>query len=101
MTSETSVQDEESGHSECWCCGQSAPSGQMVRLGNHPEVALCLRCARFVAHRANEIEDRQRTGPAVLARNVVRRVRRAVVDHGWHNKPIVGPGLQWLGRHLP
>lgn len=101
MSSETRVQDEESVHSECWCCGQSAPSGQMVHLGNHPEVAVCLACARFVAHRADEIEDRQRTGPAVVARNVVRRVRRSVVDHGWHNKPIVGPGLQWLGRHLP
>ena len=101
MTSETAVQDENSRQSECWCCGQRALSGQMVHLGNHPEVALSLRCARFVAHQAGEIEDRQRVGPAVLAREVVRRVRSGVVEHGWHDKPIVGPGLRWLGRHLP
>ncbi len=101
MTSKTTEQAEEPGQSECWCCGRPTPSGQMVQLDNHPEVALCLGCARFVAHRASEIEDRQRTGPAVLARDVVRRVRRAVVHHGWHNKPMVGPGPRWLGRHLP
>ncbi|MEO3936180.1 hypothetical protein V3N99_05390 [Dermatophilaceae bacterium Soc4.6] len=67
------VQDEESGQSEGW----------------------------FVARQANEIEDRQRTGPAGLARDIVRRVRSAVVDPGRDNRPVVGPGLRWLGRHLP
>ena len=101
MTSETRAPSKKFSQSECWCCGQPTPSGQVVRLDNHPEVSLCLRCARFVAHRASEIEDRQRSGPAVLARGVVRRARRSVVAHQWHNKPIVGPGLRWLGHHLP
>jgi hypothetical protein len=30
---------------ECWCCGQQQPPAEMIHLGNHPEVALCLRCA--------------------------------------------------------
>ena len=76
-------------------------AGQSVHLGNHPEVAPCLGCARFVANRAREIEDRERTGPAVRARDLMRRARRTVVEHGWHDKPIVGPVLRWLGRHTP
>lgn len=64
-------------------------------------VAVCLGCARFVALRAREIEDRGRGGPAVRVRDVVRGARRAVVDRGLHDTPIVGAGLRWLGRQLP
>lgn len=101
MTSETVVHDQESEDSECWCCAQAIPPGEMVRLDNHPEVALCLGCARFLAQRVSAIEDRERTGPAVLARDVVRRMRRAVIDHSWHTRPLVGTGLRWPGRYLP
>jgi hypothetical protein len=73
----------------------------MVHLGNHPEVALCLRCARWAAKQAWEIEDRDRTGALVLARDRFRALRSRVVDRGWQHNRYVGRPLRWLGKHLP
>jgi hypothetical protein len=72
-----------------------------VRLGHHPEVALCLGCARWAAKRAWEIEDRARTGPVVGVRNRFRALRRAVVDRGWHRHRLLGGPLRWVGKRLP
>ena len=87
--------------STCWCCGVIERPNRLVQLGNHPEVGLCLRCAHSVSKWAWEIEDRDRTGPAVRARDGMRRLRRMVVRHGWHRNAIVGRGLRWLGRFTP
>ncbi|HEV2885621.1 MAG TPA: hypothetical protein VGX49_01805, partial [Jatrophihabitans sp.] len=65
--------DEPPGRSECWCCGRVEAPERMVRLGAHPEVALCLGCAHFVHRAASEIEDRSRTGFRVRVRDRVRR----------------------------
>ncbi|GAC1600732.1 MAG: hypothetical protein NVS3B21_27950 [Acidimicrobiales bacterium] len=101
MTTTDATDGEMPNGGECWCCGQNASLGQTVRLGNHPEVELCLRCARFVAKRAGEIEDQQRPGFAVKVREAMRHVRRTVVQRGWHNTPILGGALRWIGRHTP
>lgn len=85
----------------CWCCGEPVDPGRTVRLGQHPEVRLCLRCAHFVHQRAREIEDEDRRGPAVLVRDGLRRARAGVIRRGWHRSRLLGPGLRWLGRHLP
>jgi len=73
----------------------------MVRLGNHPEVALCLRCARWAAKQAAQIEDLTRTGPLVRVRNLLRLARRTVIQHDWHRNRWLGGVLRWLGRRLP
>lgn len=101
MNAVTAIDDAPSSRSECWCCGAVGATESMVRLGNHPEVGLCTRCAHFVHSRAWEIEDRDRTGPAVRGRDAFRSLRRAVVARGWHNNRIVGGRLRWLGKHLP
>jgi hypothetical protein len=75
--------------------------GPNVRLGNHPEVAVCLRCAHWLSRRAREVEDRSRSGPGVAWRNVVRRVRAEVMRRGWQGRPFIGGPLRWLGRRLP
>lgn len=86
---------------ECWCCGATRPPVEMVHLGNHPEVALCVRCCRFAAKQAWEIEDRGRVDPLALARQQLRGVRRAVVARGWHQHPLIGKPVRWIGRRLP
>jgi hypothetical protein len=101
MTAQTAIEDEQARPSQCWCCGCSGAADRMVHLGNHPEVELCLRCARSVAKWADEIEERDRHGLAVRARDQARRVRKSVVRHGWHNAPVIGPALRWLGRRTP
>ena len=73
----------------------------MVRLGNHPEVALCLRCARWAAKQAKEVEDRTRTGRLVLVRDRLRLARQEVIQRGWHRNRWAGRPLRWLGKHLP
>lgn len=85
----------------CWCCGQSQPAERVVHLGNHPEVVVCLRCAHFVHKQAWEIEDRDRSGPLPRSRDAFRQMRRTVVEHGWHQSPLIGRPLRWLGNHLP
>jgi hypothetical protein len=73
----------------------------MVHLGNHPEVALCVRCAHFVHKQAWKIEDGTRAGALAGARDAFRRVRREVVRRGWQHSSLFGPALRWLGKHLP
>lgn len=95
---------EENAHpdpSACWCCGRIDTRESMVHLGNHPEVALCLGCARWAAQQASEIEDHGRTGPLVRARGWFRSLRREVVDRGWHTHRVFGAPLRWIGKRLP
>lgn len=100
MTSRVAV-DEELNPAQCWCCGAVEDPANLVRLGNHPEVAVCIRCAHSLSKWAWEIEDRGRNGLAPRARDGIRRLRKTVVAHGWHDNKVVGRGLRWLGRFTP
>jgi hypothetical protein len=84
------------GDTDCWCCGQRYPNERLVRLGSHPEVAVCVRCAHFLHQQAVHREDALR--PPSSGRSGGRRV---VMDHHWHQRPVIGRPLRWLGRYLP
>lgn len=101
MNTTTAVEDEFASRSECWCCGDVEAPEKLVHLGNHPEVTLCLQCARWVGMQADGIEDRSRTGLAAMLRDRARFARRVVIQRGWHRLPIVGAALRRLGRHTP
>jgi hypothetical protein len=101
MASRTAVEDSDMKASECWCCSIVDDPDRMVHLGNHPEVALCLRCARWASKQAWEIEDRTKTGPLVIARDRFRALRRGVIDRGWQHSPLFGGPLRWIGKRLP
>ncbi len=102
MTSETAaVGQGGASSSQCWCCGNQVPPDKTVRLGNHPEVGVCIRCAHSLSKWAWELEDRDNTSPAARARNALRSVRVGVVRRGWHRNRLVGRYLRWLGRHTP
>jgi hypothetical protein len=66
----------------------------MVRLGSHPEVTVCPRCARFLHRQAAA-----RQGNPVV--RLSWRIRQAVIRHRWQHSRLLGPVLRWLGRHLP
>jgi hypothetical protein len=89
------------GAAECWCCGVTQAVNAMVHLGNHPEVTICTRCASSIKNWAREIEDRSRGGHAASARDAFRRLRRQVIQRGWHQRRWIGGPLRWLGRRLP
>ncbi len=102
MTADTAqATDEPPRRSECWCCGRIEDAARMVHLGNHPEVTLCLRCARWAAKQAKEIEDLTRTGRLVWVRDRLRLARQKVMQRGWHERRLIGRPLRWLGKHLP
>ena len=102
MSIRTAIEDEQPPRrSECWCCGRFDAADRLVHLGNHPEVAVCTRCAHSIHKWAGEIEDRDSAGLAVRARDAFRRVRKTVVRRGWHHHRLVGRPLRWLGRHTP
>lgn len=86
---------------ECWCCGQPVPVGQVVLLGRHPEVAVCLRCAHFLHQQARAREDEERPSLAGRGRDVLRAARESVIRHGWHQAPGIGRVLRWMGPRLP
>ena len=89
------------GAAECWCCGQRYPAERLVRLGSHPEVAVCLACAHFLHQQAGQRKDALRPSIASRLRDGLRWGRRVVMDHGWHQRPVIGRPLRWLGRRLP
>lgn len=72
-----------------------------MHLGNHPEVAVCIRCAHWLSKAAWELADRDKSSPAARARDGMRALRRTVVAHGWHERGPVGRVLRWLGRFVP
>ena len=86
---------------DCWCCGDRLPEASVVRLGNHPEAAVCLSCAHFLHKEATAREDAARPSPIGRLRDGLRSGRHLVIEHGWHRLPVVGPALRWLGRFLP
>lgn len=85
----------------CWCCGTTVPESAVVRLGGHPEVAVCLRCAHYLHQRARAREDAARPSLAGRFRDGLRAGRRLVMSRGWHQKPVIGPVLRRLGPRLP
>lgn len=93
--------DESGVQLACWCCGQRRPPTSVVHLGDHPEVAVCLRCAHFLHQQAQGREDALRPSPAARLRDVLRAGRRLVMRRGWHQKPGIGPLLRWLGPRMP
>jgi hypothetical protein len=92
---------ESTGPMQCWCCGQRRAEADVVRLGGHPEVAVCLPCAHFLHQQARGREDAARPSPAARVRDGLRAGRRLVMRHGWQHKPLIGPVLRWLGPRLP
>ena len=85
----------------CWCCGKEHPASALLRLDDHDEVRVCLWCAEYLAKRAHTRRDHMRPSIAGRGRNLLRSVRRTVMDHGWHQFPLFGPVLRWLGRYWP
>lgn len=98
-----SVQPEQERVSEtgCRCCGSEYPETQLVRLGSHPEVGVCLRCARWLQRRAVQRYDEQHPSPAARLRGGIQTVRDAVIRKGWHQRGTLGVALRWIDRDLP
>ena len=85
----------------CWCCGTGPGQDRLVHLHAHPEVTVCISCARWLSKSAGELEDRTRTGFAVRVRGRLRRARRLVMDHRWHDHRIIGRLLRWIEKYTP
>jgi hypothetical protein len=98
MSAETETAIDETGESSCWCCGRITAEKAMVRLGNHPEVGLCINCARYVGRRAR---DYQASMLHQQVRGAAESIRREVMSRGWHERPVIGPALLWISRHVP
>ena len=86
---------------ECWCCGSSFPEEHVVRLGQRPEVAVCLDCALFLNRRAMQRRDELSPSLARRVRSGLQACRDWVVARGWHAHGAFGSFLRWLDRHLP
>ncbi|MGH3516340.1 MAG: hypothetical protein ACRDQ7_02765 [Haloechinothrix sp.] len=97
------VQPEQEGASVtyCWCCGTEYPESQLVRLGRHPEVAVCVGCARWLRRRARQRYDEQHPSPTGRLRGGVQAIRAAVIRKGWHERGALGALLRRIDRHLP
>ena len=98
MSAETQTDIGQTGESTCWCCGHARSEDDLVHLGSHPEVGICIACAHFLRRRAR---DRQATVMRQTLRGAAESVRGQVMARGWHERPVVGPALKWLNQHLP
>ena len=93
--------NESAERSSCWCCGQEHMSEDMVHLGEHPEVDVCLRCAHYLHRQARGREDAQAQSPLARARDGMRSVGELVMRYDLQHKPVIGPILRWLGPRVP
>ena len=99
MTSAT--RPERAPSTACWCCGGDFPEAELVRLGEHPEVGLCLDCAVWVKRRAVARNQEQHPSlPGLLSRGLD-TARNAVITRGWHERGRVGVLLRRIDRWLP
>jgi hypothetical protein len=98
MSAQPQTAAEQAGPGSCWCCGRTSTEDGLVRLGNHPEVGICINCVHFLQRRAR---DHQATVMRQRLRGAAESVRREVMARGWHQRPVIGPALQWVNRHLP
>ena len=99
--SQLGVEESAADSVACWCCGQPLPTDSVVHLGDHPEVVVCLGCAHFLHQQARAREDALRPSAASRLRDGLRSARRVVLQRRWHQKPVIGRLLRWLGRRLP
>jgi uncharacterized paraquat-inducible protein A len=86
---------------ECWCCGAIFAEPDLLRLGEHPEVGICLGCAQYLYRRRTERLDRAKPSLGAEIRNMIRAARAAVIARGWADRPIIGPILRRIDRRLP
>jgi hypothetical protein len=96
MSAQAEASSGETGESGCWCCGRDASEETLVRLGNHPEVGVCLDCVGFLGRRAR---DREASLMRERLRGVADSIRNEVTAREWHRRPVIGPVLRWVGRH--
>jgi hypothetical protein len=98
MSAESETAIDQASESRCWCCGKVRPEDALVHLGSHPEVGICISCVHFLRLR---VRDSQATAMRQTLRGTAESIRRQVMARGWHERPIVGPALQWINRRLP
>lgn len=98
MSAEAKTAVGETGKNRCWCCGQMTAEEALVRLGHHPEVGVCVDCVRFLRRRAR---DYQASVVRHRLRGAAESIRGEVISRSWHQRPVIGPALRWINRHLP
>ena len=90
MSTEAQTAVGQTAESRCWCCGRTSPEDALVRLGNHPEVGICINCVHFLRRRAR---DHQATVVRRRLRGAAESIRGEVMARGWHQRPVIGPAL--------
>lgn len=85
----------------CWCCGGEFATSEMVSLGAHPEVTVCVGCARFLHRRARLAEEQGRGTVGARVRRLIAVTRNCVIASGLHDWPVLGWALRRLDRWLP
>jgi hypothetical protein len=98
---QTAAETTEALAAECWCCGATVAEPDLVRLGQHPEVGICLGCTQYLYRRRTERRDRIQPSLGAEIRNMVRAARAAVIARGWANLPAIGRILRRIDRRLP
>lgn len=88
----------QTGEGRCWCCGGIMAEEALVRLGEHPEVGVCINCVQFLGRRAR---DYQASVLHMRLRSAAESVRGGVMSRGWHQRPVIGRALRWINQHVP
>ena len=85
----------------CWCCAETYPEDELIRLGQHPQAAVCGGCARWLQRQATGRYDARHPSAAGRLRAGIRTTRSAVVTRDWQDRPRLGRLLRRIDRHLP
>jgi len=79
----------------------AAAVGGSIRLGDHTEVSVCFRSARFLRRQAGARIDASHPSRAARVRGVVPSTWQVVVTRGWHQRRVISPMLRWIDQYLP
>jgi hypothetical protein len=55
-------------------------------------------CVRYLGRRAG---DYQASARHRQLRGAAESIRGQVMSRGWHQRPVIGPVLMWINRHVP
>ncbi|MEU4518872.1 hypothetical protein AB0F52_09150 [Amycolatopsis sp. NPDC024027] len=100
MTAQPAHEDATTSAPRCWCCGAERHDDELVHLGNHPDVAVCVGCDRWLHRGAIQLED------ALLAvlevwRPPVSAVAPAKYDEDYLHFFVAPDGVSELAGHGP
>jgi hypothetical protein len=62
---------------------------------------VCVNCTVSLRRRARELTSEDKGAWSRRQAHALRRSRETIMQRRWHERPVLGPVLRWINRHIP